>query len=222
MKRGVISLLAVLLLMPGCSTYIRNHQIAKQHEFNYKYPNETAKDCARLFPVKDSVGEPIFTPANNIDQSGKVDSVKKEADSVKAVLKLLIGLPNDTAKLRRTIVLLNAKVNTLSNKINALQASYKPCKSDTFHTAPIYRQDMALVTFLRNQITIKADSLRDNKVKLATETKKADKYCLRFWLENGFFILIIIVVAVWKVYGLFNGTAEVKAGANILNYFKKK
>lgn len=92
-------------------------------------------------------------------------------------------------------------------------------KTTTIHdTIP----DMRAIEACHATEKIEADSLRGNKVKLVTETKKANKYCLWFWLENGFFILCIVLCIAWKIWSLSNGTAEVKAGASILNLFKKK
>lgn len=195
--KTIISFLAVLLLL---SCNVQKQQINKMQVFAVRYPD--------AFKILANTLDPCFTgkaKSDTIIQYGKIDTVITYGNMPSFKL--------DTSKMSFGHIVyysVDTVIKTIKIKI--------PITKTITDTIP----DMRAIEACHATEKIEADSLRDNKVKLVTETKKANKYCLWFWLENGFFILIIIVVAVWKVYGLFNGTAEVKAGANILNYFKKK
>lgn len=194
MKNLII--ISFLFLICGCSaTYKQQRDIKKQHQLNYQYQGELAKDCATLFPAKDSVGKPIYTPAHNIDYSGRVDSLKHYADSVKGALTLLANLPNDTAKLKHTIVLQSGQINTLVNKINDLRAAYKPCKPDTVKV-PHFVTDMAKLKVWQDVYNIKADSLAMVKHDLAASKKSGNIY---FWILACLSIVIIVTLAI-KIY----------------------
>lgn len=187
-----------LFLICGCNIDKRN--IERQHAYNYKYQGELAKDCATLFPAKDSVGTPIYSPAHNIDYSGRVDSLKHYADSVKGALTLLANLPNDTAKLKHTVVLQSGQINTLVNKINDLRAAYKPCKPDTVKV-PHFVTDMAKLKVWQDAYKIKADSLSIVKTQQA-----GTKHNLNIWrwIAIGCMALIFGWLAI-KVYLLISG-----------------
>lgn len=190
-----------LFLICGCSAaYRQQRDIERQHAYNYKYQGETAKDCATLFPAKDSVGTPIYSPAHNIDYSGRFDSLKHYADSVKGALTLLVNLPNDTAKLKRTIVLQSGQINTLVNKINDLRAAYKPCKPDTVKL-PIYVTDMAKLKVWQDAYKIKADSLAIVKHDLEVSKKNGNRW---MWIGISGIALILGFILI-KVYLLISG-----------------
>ncbi len=191
-------LIPLLFLLTSCSaSYYQQRDVKKQHQLNYQYQGELAKDCATLFPVKDSIGTPIYTPSHNIDYSGKVDSLKKYADSLKGLPRIVV---TDTAQAHRIIIFQAKQINTLTDKINALRAAYKPCKPDTI-VKPIYRVDEAKLKALQNDDNIKTDSLKITKHDLVNSKKSASKGWLYFWILVGSLVIIIVAKVIIFFYG---------------------
>lgn len=200
MKNLII--ISFLFLLCGCSApYYQAKDIKKQHQLNYQYQGELAKDCATLFPVKDSVGAPIYTPANNINYAHIIDSVKKAEDSLYTLASKLPLLWDDTAKMRHSVALLTNMVKAQAGKINALQSAYKPCKPDTMKM-PIYITDMAKLKVLQDAYKVKADSLATVKHDLAASKKSRS---ILMWILIGIISLASIFIIAKVVIFFYGG-----------------
>ncbi|HEY4326403.1 MAG TPA: hypothetical protein VGN20_20635 [Mucilaginibacter sp.] len=203
---------AIVLLLSGCSTYIRNHQITKQHLFNYKYPDQLAVDCAKTFPVKDSIGK--ATGPVNTNYTGKIDSLQGLANNLNNVIDDLSSLitstqpgkPLDTSKYLATIKYLQNKISLLQKSISSLQASYKPCKNDT---VPHYIIDNAKLTVFRNKNKAVHDSLTTSKTDLKSVTHGRNIW---MYIAIGCITVLFggIVISAYKFFsgGAITGTIK--------------
>lgn len=183
------------LLLTGCASYIQDRNIARQHRYNALYLSPLAQDCNQFFPVKDSVGKPIFTSATNINYTGEIDSLEVliRRLSVDNANKTVIFAPGN-----------EAVITQLQQKIAALKAAYKPCKPDTVKI-PIYRVDEAAVKVWQDKYRAKADSLITQNTNLATSNKNKSVWR---WIALGCMGLITVSV-VWKVYKFVNPLPKV-------------
>jgi hypothetical protein len=168
----ILAALCVLLIIAGCNVDKRN--IKRQHIYNYQYKDETAKDCATLFPVIETTVE--TKKADNKDYSKTIDSLLAKADSLKNLAASLNHVPNNHADslryVQETNVLRN-KINSLQSAISVIKSDYKPCKPDTVLKKVI---DNALVNVWKNKYQGKADSLIKVQTKFDIADKKASKF----------------------------------------------
>lgn len=145
-------------MLCGCgAAYYQARDIKKQHLLNYEYPSELAKDCAKVFPVKDSVGKPVYIPANNVDYSKAIDTILILSNNNRATALS----KNDMQNTSLYLPLSGGTGGTsgiLFNKIDALRAAYKPCKPDTIKI-PHYIIDQAKIKVLQDAYKGKSDSL---------------------------------------------------------------
>jgi hypothetical protein len=197
----ILAALCVLLIIAGCNVDKRN--IKRQHIYNYQYKDETAKDCATLFPVIETTVE--TKKADNKDYSKTIDSLLAKADSLKNLAASLNHVPNNHADslryVQETNVLRN-KINSLRSAISVIKSDYKPCKPDTVLKKVI---DNALVNVWKNKYQGKADSLIKVQTKFDIADKKASKFELWFWLLVGIESAGIIIYVVIKIYAFANG-----------------
>jgi hypothetical protein len=197
----ILAALCVLLIIAGCNVDKRN--IKRQHIYNYQYKDETAKDCATLFPVIETTVE--TKKADNKDYSKTIDSLLAKADSLKNLAASLNHVPNNHADslryVQETNVLRN-KINSLQSAISVIKSDYKPCKPDTVLKKVI---DNALVNVWKNKYQGKADSLIKVQTKFDIADKKASKFELWFWLLVGIESAGIIIYVVIKIYAFANG-----------------
>ncbi len=204
-------LFTLMLLLSGCAqSWYDRRDVNRQHEYNYKFPNELAKDCARQFPVKDSVGQ-LKHAAENKDYSKQIDSLQAVIDDFFAPTDYTgpsqsarMGF-SDSTKISGALV-------TLQRKITALKAAYKPCKPDTLL---IYLENTAKVVALKSDLDFAnnkiAEQAGQNK-QLEADKAKDVKW---IWILAGIIggsVLIFIIRIVIKIY---TGGAGSAAGAVI-------
>jgi myosin heavy subunit len=199
--KAILAALSVLLILSGCNVDKRN--IKRQHAYNYQYKDETAKDCATLFPVIETTVE--TKKADNKDYTGKIDSLQAKADSLKNLATSLSHVPNNHADSLRYVQqtnVLHNKINSLQSAISVIKSEYKPCKPDTVLKKVV---DVALLKVWQNKYQGKADSLIKVQTKLEAADKKASKFELWFWLLVGIEAAGIIIYVVIKIYAFANG-----------------
>jgi len=188
------------LMLAGCASYIQKRNIARQHLYNYEYPNELAKDCLEQFPVKDSVGKIIFTPALNVDYTAKIDSLELLVKNLSFLLDTrpaAVDLPasSKNSDLSNTIAQLKSTIETL-------KSAYKPCKPDTVKQ-PIYRIDNAAVEVWQDKYKVQHDSVTTVKAQYYDKQKSMDA-----WRLIAIICLVVITGSIiWKIYKAFNGGA---------------
>lgn len=183
------------VLLTGCASYIQKRNVARQHRYNALYLSPLAQDCNQFFPVKDSTGKPIFTPADNINYTNEIDSLEVLVRrlSVDNANKTVIFAPGN-----------EALITQLQQKIAALKAAYKPCKPDTVKI-PIYRVDEAALKVWQDKYRAKADSLTIQNTNLATTKKSRSQ-----WMIIAIACMTVVVLRiVWKVYKFINPVAKV-------------
>lgn len=157
--RGLLTIVIGVLTGCGSSWYARRN-INRQHLYNYTYPNELAKDCGKWFPFKDSISNKVL-PGNNIDYSGKIDSLQLIVDSIGLIQYPLATAKPDTSKLTERVLF-------LKNQISQLKSAYKPCKPDT---VVHFVLNTAQLNILEQKNKIFGDSLLIGKTQL-TQVKK--------------------------------------------------
>ena len=198
--RLFLALVIAYLLFLGCN--VRQHQINKMHQYAHFYPDSLAKDCAQLFPIKDSVGKPIIPV--NIDRTNEINALKKTADSLRSIPPLTVkSTPLDSSRYLNAIM-------GLQSKINALQAAYKPCLPEI---VPHYIVDSALVVALRNQLKLVSVKLHDTTIKLTDKTADATKW---FWVAMGALAAILLYIGI-SIYKFFSGGAIVGEAKTIIS-----
>lgn len=196
---AVVVLLTTLLLigifccLSSCSTaYKTAKEIEKQHELNYKHPDELAADCAKWFPNVDSAGK--VKPAINIDLSGKVDGLKRVIDSLAGAKPVT---HKDSTDFKNKLADVKSKADNLAQK-------YKPCKPDT---VPKYITNTAVVA------AVTAKLAAANKNTTIAEQKLADTQASqKTWMEIAIGLMVVVFgTVIWKIYKLFNGGAVTSA-----------
>ncbi len=201
MKHLRFPLFLLPLLLAGCSaSWYQARDIKKQHTLNYQYPNSLALDCAKWFPMKDSVGKSVFVPADNVNLLPVVDSLQNYINILLSAAQPVIV--NGKVQPLDSLKFINA-FNTLQVKYNALKAAYKPCKPDTFKTAPVFITNTALVTSWQTKYNTVHDSLTTSTANL-----KSVKHGKNTWMYIALgACLVIIGGAAISIYKFFNGGA---------------
>lgn len=138
------------------------------------------------------MGKPIFTPADNLNYTGEIDSLE--------VLVRRLSVDN----VNKNVIFVTGDATQLQQKIAALKAAYKPCKPDTVKI-PHYQVDEAAVKVWQDKYRAKADSLTIQNTNLANSKKSGSRW---MWIAIGCIGLITVSV-VWKVYKFVNPVAKV-------------
>lgn len=203
-------------MLSGCSQkWYDNRDIGRQHEYNNKFPSELAKDCAKQFPVKDSIGK--VKPSVNVDYSKTIDSLQWSFDSLKNITFTGTGgihfdttshtnNPANNSTNALTII------NSLQAKIKALKQAYKPCKPDTI---PVYREDQAKTKVWQDIAKAKGDSLLLAKGRIDQLNKDKAGLIKWIWILGGILAAELIGFIIYILYKVYTGGAASAAGSVI-------
>lgn len=125
-----------VIFFSSCATQ-RNFE-----KYAQKHPVKLAELCIEKFPIRDSVGEPVFDTirrSDNLDHTGTIDSLKQAADELVREMeskqmisdldrKKAVDIIGDYSKENES---LKRKAKSLAADISRLQANYRPCLPDT-------------------------------------------------------------------------------------------
>lgn len=198
MKKLNILLLAIpfAMLMSGCATEKKKRDRALS--FFATHPQEAAAYCANAYPVRDSIGETIITPADNEDYTGKIESLGNEIDFLQEKLR------QDSVKASaggqitaQELSNYKSQVNTLQKKYSDLQRSYKPCEPE-IRERPVYRENTARVAALQLKSEKLQEDYNDQKDELAAAQKQAQA---RLWMliSAGILAGAYIILKIYKI-----------------------
>lgn len=214
----IIRIALIILVFVACKSTER--QRYKANIFFDKHPAELAAKCDKTFPVKDSVGDPVYDiikSSSNKNYKATIDSLVEIGEN--AMIQLLYAKKRaDTISEQCADVVLGymRDVERLQQESKRLQKEYRPCSPDTLtELRIIYRRSMAREVSLKDsldqilyqlgEMTIQFDQQVDDlsdKDKINSELK-SDK--------NGW---------MWKAIGTWVGMAIILGGG--LFYFIKK
>lgn len=204
-----ITFFMLLFITIGClaSCVSTAKQRGRANTFYAEHPAELAQKCADAFPVRDSAGQPVieYTPADNTNYSGQIDSLVDAVNQLSAYNDALVtqlhGQNNNDSvgACRIALAKYQANLAVLQNKLSALQAAYKPCNPDTASiTLPIYQENTARVTALN----MHADSLllTNNQLNTSLIASKTNGNRLLVWTICLLLICLAELVALIKLY----------------------
>lgn len=191
--RWVLLMGAMLAIsLTSCSTLEK--QKAKFHAFAYAHPEVLAEDCARLFPAKDSIGEPVITgvaKADNKDYSGQLDSLQAMVNELTSRLN-----SPDSNKRLKVDPETQRHIIAMEKKISALAANYTKCEPDTIMLEkPVFRTDAAKEALYQERLR---DMTTQRDVAIKEKDEYKDKAQTRLWVIIG-----IVAVAVLGLVGRF-------------------
>ena len=178
--KNKLPILILLGLFSSCITTQKATSFLETH-------GQLAGLCAAHYPVVDSQGTRtvIYSPAPNIDYTGKLDSLKANfSDQLQAFRDAASQQAGDTTCVA-TIQALQAKYEALQASYLKLQRAYKPCNPDTAYiTQDIYHDtNPAKTADLTQRLTI-------TQAKYETAQGKASRRGKLMW---GTWILIALV-----------------------------
>ena len=177
MKSTLLILLAAVLLS-SCVT----KKGARNYFLNNK--GEAADFCSTMFPPVETYGrvDTILIEGDNKDYSSTIDSLNDQLSYARGILEMYAKSAPDTCKY--LVAIYEKEINSMSERIKALQAKYKPC-------APTIRE-------ITKTITVVDAALKDVNARLEERLRESeDKSSNRLkW--------IIGMGAVLLVSGYFN------------------
>lgn len=170
----------LLLFLVGCSAQNKlERKINKAKVVAYENPESFADLCARLFPVKDSVGTPVIkiVKADNKDYSATIDSLTAALNQSESKVLDSTGYRNEISRLK--------------NQVKKFKDAYKPCLPDTVRiSTPIYKENTARVSYLNNKL----NSMSIEKALIEQDRDKALNKA-----RNHLNILIVLSAALFGV-----------------------
>lgn len=173
MKRISIILLALLLF--GCSAEKKRlRQVEKAKIVAYQNPKDFAEFCATVYPVKDSIGEPIikYVKADNKEYSDTIDSL------ISALNRINEKVEKDTTASAKVY---KNEIANLSKQLSDFKKAYKPCIPDTvFRDNVIYKENTAKIVDLTNKLASVSEELKQSKLSDEKHEKLAQKRL--FWI----------------------------------------
>jgi hypothetical protein len=198
--------LFVIGTIAGCSSV--NQQVFKARQIFDKYPNEAAKYCGDKFPVTDSIisaktdtikGKEVNYKPALVNLELLLDSAKEIVNQKQNKITDLAGQLNfSKVQLSKA----NSLINSLSEQISSIKASYKPCEVDTIKsTFTKIRTNTAKVIALTTQIAEEGEEKEKLQKTLQDENTKS---LHRLYWIIGLCLLIVAQFAI-KIYGFFSG-----------------
>lgn len=153
MKSTLLILLAAVLLS-SCVT----KKGARNYFLNNK--GEAAEFCSTMFPPVPTEGktDTILIEGNNEDYSATIDSLNDQLSYARGILAMYAKSAPDTC--RYLVDAYENEINTMANRIKALQAKYKPC-------LPTIRE-------ITKTITVVDAALKDVNSRLEERLKEAE------------------------------------------------
>lgn len=131
MKNSTIFFTAIIVLLLG---FLLCGCVSVQKAIRtLEKKDKLAEVCADHYPVVDSAGKTtiVYRPANNVDHTKQLDSLKKDFDEQLHAFKDAQRIQANDTGCARTIQALQKQYEVLVKSYEQLYASYKPCKPDT-------------------------------------------------------------------------------------------
>lgn len=196
---GALLIILALICAGLCSCGTTQDLKRSRAEKYYRdHPKELAEKCTEMFPIRDSVGEPIYgvvVPGNNENYQASIDSIQFEAK------KLNERLRQDTSlygyAYREEIIRLQVRIKDLATR-------YKPCVPDTIpKVIPTYWEDTRRIAALRiDNASLQAELQDKAKESHGWQEKAQKRGKIIGWAGSGLVLLAIGGIA-WKLRKLF-------------------
>lgn len=180
-------LIWALLVIAGCvqSCSTLEKRISKAKVIAYENPSYFADFCSKVFPVKDSIGEPIikYVPADNKDYSKRIDSIHREVDA------FLASVRNDTSTVGK---MYRQKIENLSEQLNSFRKEYRKCVPDTVKVElPVWRENTARLAYVAGELS-KMTGLYQREEVLRQQAEKSRSTWM--WVAIGSILIGLVSV----------------------------